>query len=199
MCQLFLHIKFLTRPPSGVSERLWTNTESPTIPAKVVSMTEYQRVADYVRANPETDSAGTIRCPGCRTHLPPEEFYLDRARRVLRDTGRLRDIKTRCRACMAKAAAADPRKARRREVVREAKESGCVDCGLVLPDYPEVFEFDHVRPGKVKSVALWMTSGTEDDLRAEISRCDVVCANCHRIRTVNRPHGARYSDRRRLT
>lgn len=37
-------------------------------------------------------------------------------------------------------------------------------------------------------------TGTEEDLRAKIARCEVVCANCHRIRSASRPHGSRGRD-----
>lgn len=158
-------------------------------------MNQYQRLSAYIQCHPVTDEPGAlVRCPTCRADLQPQEFYLTRARRLLRDTGSLRGAKTRCRTCVSKAAASSQRLLARKQIVVEAKKSGCVDCGLVLIDYPEVFEFDHVEPGKIKSVALWMTSGSEDDLRKEIARCEVVCANCHRIRTATRPHGGRYSD-----
>jgi len=64
-------------------------------------------------------------------------------------------------------------------------EAGCMDCGLMSP-YPEVYDFDH-RPGvdKVRDVSR-LYAGSMRDLVAEIAKCDVVCANCHRIRTFDR-------------
>jgi len=58
---------------------------------------------------------------------------------------------------------------------------GCADCGY--DRYPEALDFDH-RPGsvKTKSVALMWNFPWERVL-AEIDKCDVVCANCHRHRT----------------
>jgi hypothetical protein len=47
-------------------------------------------------------------------------------------------------------------------------------------------EFDHL-PGavKVSTVSAMFASAkfTMDDIKAEIAKCEVVCANCHRIRT----------------
>ena len=59
-----------------------------------------------------------------------------------------------------------------------------MDCGL-HPEYPQVLEFDH-RPEEDKRfhISDRMASGTMEDLIAEIAKCDIVCANCHRIRTV---------------
>jgi hypothetical protein len=45
-------------------------------------------------------------------------------------------------------------------------------------------DFDHVRGEKQSNVAsLVGMSASEERLRAEIAKCDVVCANCHRERT----------------
>jgi hypothetical protein len=62
--------------------------------------------------------------------------------------------------------------------------AGCTDCGIRNDAHPEIFDFDHL-PGVTKagSVAAFLTKGTLDDLKAEIAKCEVVCANCHRIRT----------------
>lgn len=59
-----------------------------------------------------------------------------------------------------------------------------MDCGL-HPEYTQVLEFDH-RPEEVKlfHISDKMTSGTFDAFKAEVAKCDVVCANCHRVRTV---------------
>jgi hypothetical protein len=65
-------------------------------------------------------------------------------------------------------------------------DAGCMDCGL-RPEYAQVLEFDH-RPDEVKlfHVSDRMVTGPVEDLIAEIAKCDVVCANCHRIRTVTK-------------
>ena len=58
----------------------------------------------------------------------------------------------------------------------------CKDCGI---SNPIVLEFDHVRGKKIDNVSRMLTHSKEN-LEKEISKCDVVCANCHRIRTANR-------------
>lgn len=65
-------------------------------------------------------------------------------------------------------------------------DAGCMDCGL-RPEYAQVLEFDH-RPDEVKlfHVSDRMVTGPVEDLLAEIAKCDVVCANCHRVRTVTK-------------
>ena len=74
-------------------------------------------------------------------------------------------------------------RARLDAVVTEAKAVECTDCGVQYPSY--VMEFDHVRGSKVFNLAHSSRYGMPATLR-EISKCDVVCANCHRKRTAAR-------------
>jgi hypothetical protein len=71
-----------------------------------------------------------------------------------------------------------------RATIREAKGSVCQDCGGTFPDY--VLEFDHVRGEKSFTISQFIsTNGSFKRLpllHEEIAKCDVVCANCHRIR-----------------
>jgi hypothetical protein len=56
-----------------------------------------------------------------------------------------------------------------------------MDCGIKYPSY--VMDFDHRDP-TTKLFAIGAAySVAEKRLRDEISKCDVVCANCHRERT----------------
>lgn len=64
-------------------------------------------------------------------------------------------------------------------------KSGCVDCGY--RKHHAALDFDHVRGEKKFGIG----GGGKGDLgRAailrEMAKCEVVCANCHRIRTYER-------------
>lgn len=62
------------------------------------------------------------------------------------------------------------------------KSHPCVDCG---ESNPIVLEFDH-RDGvdKIDTVGQLVWDGYSwDKVQNEIDKCDVRCANCHRIRT----------------
>lgn len=59
----------------------------------------------------------------------------------------------------------------------------CVDCARNLPLV--CMDFDHVRGEKVASVSQ-MVSCAEASILAEVAKCDLVCANCHRVRTEQR-------------
>ena len=64
----------------------------------------------------------------------------------------------------------------------------CMDCGGSFP--PEAMDFDH-REGKRMSVsAMVRMKPTEATVLREISKCDLVCANCHRIRTWEEERGS---------
>jgi hypothetical protein len=65
------------------------------------------------------------------------------------------------------------------------RDNPCADCGEA--DI-RCLEFDH-RPEERKRqdiAALVYAPASLEDLRAEIAKCDVVCANCHRRRTSQR-------------
>lgn len=64
-------------------------------------------------------------------------------------------------------------------------ESGCVDCGY--NKHPDALDFDH-RPDEIKlfNIGFGIVSRSWDAIRAEIAKCDVRCANCHRIVTAER-------------
>jgi hypothetical protein len=76
-----------------------------------------------------------------------------------------------------------PQEARNVSIAYSALErSGCVDCGI--RDL-RVLDFDHVAPGKTANVLdLARRAVRETRLTAEIRRCEVRCANCHRRRTL---------------
>ena len=79
---------------------------------------------------------------------------------------------------------------KKKQFVREAKNKPCLDCKILYPYY--VMQFDH-RDGKQKEleIANMVNRGYGlDRIKKEIEKCDVVCANCHTIRTHNRSHSS---------
>lgn len=66
--------------------------------------------------------------------------------------------------------------------VRSCKEAPCTDCGQQF--HYAAMEFDHVRGDKVDHVATMAHKGVSlERLQDEIAKCELVCANCHRVRT----------------
>jgi hypothetical protein len=63
------------------------------------------------------------------------------------------------------------------------KSAQCMDCDNIFP--PAAMDFDHVRGDKVSEVShMWQY--TREEVLAEIAKCNLVCACCHRIRTESR-------------
>lgn len=71
-----------------------------------------------------------------------------------------------------------------REKYIQYKESmPCTDCGIYYPSY--VTQFDHTGSDKEFNVAN-KTTGSWDKLLREMQKCELVCANCHAVRTWKR-------------
>jgi hypothetical protein len=72
-----------------------------------------------------------------------------------------------------------------RTLIEEAKNVPCTDCKQRYPKY--VMDFDHLVAGEKHGNVGWMVGRYPlATIQAEIDRCEVVCSNCHRIRTYNR-------------
>jgi hypothetical protein len=74
----------------------------------------------------------------------------------------------------------------RRDLINKIKtDQGCVQCGYNA--HPAALDFNHVRGAKLFGVSqdpkvAW------HKLLAEIDKCEILCANCHRIHTHEHRH-----------
>lgn len=71
----------------------------------------------------------------------------------------------------------------------ELKSNPCTDCGGTF--HPAAMQFDHL-PGSEKLFHLTTSSFASrsmDAVLAEVAKCELVCANCHAIRTWQRQQG----------
>jgi hypothetical protein len=136
----------------------------------------------------------TKHCTGCRLERPISEFVIKN-----KDTGRRG---TRCRACRSAYGKLHYEKHRDRYMSRTRRprhtqrdsywfwlmnylaSHPCVDCGQTDPI---VLQFDH-RDGttKVGTVGAMLNRASWSALLAEVAKCDVRCANCHRLRTAEK-------------
>lgn len=124
---------------------------------------------------------GLRPCATCRKKKPTAEFYTRR----YKDKGGEQYYGSSCKLCERPKMVA--RYKDKREYVDAIKlAAGCGDCGY--DTHAEALEFDH-RPGEEKIIAVsHMIPGpyTIEQIEAEIAKCDVRCANCHRVRTAAR-------------
>ncbi len=74
--------------------------------------------------------------------------------------------------------------AEKRAYTSKLKDVPCMDCGKKYPHY--VMDFDHINPEDKLTQVSKLVNLSWDRLRAEIDKCEVVCSNCHRIRTYNK-------------
>lgn len=69
-------------------------------------------------------------------------------------------------------------------IVNKAKDKPCSDCKVKYA--PHIMQFDHVRGEKKFTIGEMVHKRSIAMLVEEISKCEVVCANCHADRTYQR-------------
>lgn len=73
---------------------------------------------------------------------------------------------------------------RRKDFLWGLKHNPCADCGDIFP--APAMDFDHIDSETKYNVA---SEFSPENLVKEVSKCQLVCANCHRIRTWKRQNG----------
>jgi len=72
---------------------------------------------------------------------------------------------------------------KRRDFINKLKDVPCMDCNGRFLSF--VMHFDHRDPKtKIESISR-MHSCSLEMIKNEIAKCDIVCANCHAVRTYN--------------
>lgn len=139
---------------------------------------EYKRHRDYYLANKAAISARA------KARYAEQGPSLRRAMQKVRELARQERLRLKSR----ERGPASSRAARDRAqafVLAEKTNKPCADCGHTYPPY--VLDFDHVRGTKRMDISTMVHKGRSVRMLAtEISKCDLVCANCHRIRTFTR-------------
>ena len=135
------------------------------------------------------------RCPRCATTKPRAAF------------GHAKDradgLQLYCRVCRAVIDHEDYEREVGRSVSRRSRRSygfsrgdwlrglkagrPCTDCGRVFD--PQVMQWDHLpefeKTGDI-SDGSWAAGRTPDEILLEIAKCELVCTNCHTLRTFRR-------------
>lgn len=128
------------------------------------------------------------KCVTCGVEKSPDEYYKNKNCRDGKDT--------RCKACSKAASYKSvygdtPPQPRKRDLPRSERKAyldsvrdvPCLDCGGRFPAV--CMDFDHLRDKKFSIMSAYGRWPWKDVL-AEIDKCEIVCANCHRIRTAER-------------
>ena len=76
-------------------------------------------------------------------------------------------------------------------LILSMKSSPCADCGGSFE--PVAMDFDHAFGDKKYDISAMMrTQSSFDLILEEVSKCEVVCACCHRVRTAVRGGGYKW-------
>lgn len=127
-----------------------------------------KNIERYKREGPSLEKK---QCFECKELLPSKNFSADRGSR----DGKL----PYCKSCNILRAKKHYNKIRK--FIAKQKNYPCMDCGN---NYPSVcMDFDHRDPkNKIAGVST-MVHYKKSVILAEIAKCDLICSNCHRIRT----------------
>lgn len=69
-----------------------------------------------------------------------------------------------------------------RDFINDIKKTlSCSRCGFSGKDYPKVLDFHHRNPDTKSFELAKGCVYSFDKIKEEIDKCDVLCANCHRI------------------
>lgn len=109
-------------------------------------------------------------CGRCKVDKPLSEFYSNSTR-----SSRTQIY---CKQCFNSYTTARFR--RRKKQAVEYMGARCADCGGVFPYY--VYDFHHLDPSQKDMQFNSLRRRSWDTIRAELDKCVMVCANCHRIR-----------------
>ena len=75
------------------------------------------------------------------------------------------------------------KQAYKQRLIEIKQSSGCVDCG---EKNHIVLDFDHIKDKKYNVSRMIHDGFSWKAIMREIEKCEIVCANCHRIRTHDR-------------
>lgn len=78
----------------------------------------------------------------------------------------------------------DNRDALRAEVTTYKENNPCTDCGGYFAGC--AMDFDHINDDKFMGIAKMVSLYGRKRIWEEIAKCELVCANCHRVRTYTR-------------
>ncbi|MBI2314716.1 hypothetical protein HYU93_01525 [Candidatus Daviesbacteria bacterium] len=127
------------------------------------------------------------RCYKCKQTKSLSEFYkLSRSKDGLQPICKVCDIaQTKARYRNNKKYYIDAARANRQKTIdfiNKVKSNPCTDCGNIY--HPVCMDFDHLEE-KEKAISL-LKGRSIAGITKEIMKCELVCSNCHRLRTLKR-------------
>ncbi len=80
----------------------------------------------------------------------------------------------------------DMKRRKLRDEIWRLKSIPCLDCKTSFP--PCAMQFDHIKGKKRDTIARLVNNGMAKALGKEMKKCEIICSNCHSIRTFKRSH-----------
>lgn len=135
----------------------------------------------FVKSRAERNVNDLYKCMNCKYYKEINNFN--------KDKNDIFGIARFCKECSNKSSREHGRKIEKsnKELLIKIKNVCCLDCHNKFPYY--AMHFDHINDDKLYNVGA-MLSHNEKKILKEIAKCEIVCANCHFIRTFNRKNGA---------
>jgi len=115
------------------------------------------------------------QCTKCLRTLTDDNFHK-----------KLNSLTSHCKDCTA------TRKRRKRlerqRLIVNAVGNACKDCGITHPN-PGFFDWHHIKPNnKSRPISQMLSTASLDKVLVEVSKCVLLCPNCHRLRHISSGH-----------
>lgn len=126
-----------------------------------------------------TKSGYKARCKLCNQQQQHEYFIANRDKRMKQIKINLKNWKQQLK-----------------NEIDKLKSKPCKDCGNCFP--PCAMDFDHLEGSvKTNNISTMITNRvvSREKIYEEIAKCELVCANCHRVRTHNRLKNGKWRNR----
>ena len=127
---------------------------------KICSKCKRELPFDSFRWKNKSENKKHSQCKDCEKQADKEYYLKNKERRqAVRDRANVQKINN-------------------SKLVEEIKSKGCIKCG---ENRIHVLDLHHLDPdGKVNDIAHMIKSSSTENLIAELEKCIVLCANCHR-------------------
>lgn len=116
-------------------------------------------------------------CKECKELLPISDYYSNGY-----TPNGTRKYKPSCKPCEQKKQLREHYAKCERALGELGKKYACEQCGYA--EHKRVLDFHHVKPGKSNKLSDMITA-SYDRILKEVSLCQVLCANCHRLAHMN--------------
>jgi hypothetical protein len=129
-----------------------------------IECSKCKQLKDITCFSRKTETKLHSYCKECHSKYRREHYINNKRKYIEKATKRTREERSRIA-----------------KIIAEIKNVPCVDCGEKF--HPCAMDFDHIESNKIANVSMLAKGHSWEKIKQEIDKCEIVCANCHRIRT----------------